>query len=58
MYIARRGFVWWAVLPQSEVHDDAKTLKLMRDQLVKLMVKEKKSYCICKAKTDVALPRT
>jgi hypothetical protein len=36
MYIARRGFVWWAVLPQSEVHDDAKTLKLMRDQLVKV----------------------
>lgn len=57
MYIARRDFVWWAVLPQSEVHDDAKTLKLMRDQLVKLM-KEKKSYCIRKAKSDVAPPRT
>jgi len=32
MYIARRGFVWW----QSEVHDNAKTLKLVRDQLVKV----------------------
>ena len=28
--------MWWAVLPQSEVHDDAKALKLMRDQLVKI----------------------
>lgn len=28
--------MWWAVLAQSEVHDDAKALKLMRDQLVKI----------------------
>lgn len=28
--------MWWAVLPLSEVHNGAKTVKLMRDQLVKV----------------------